>query len=64
MIKIKLKDEIFSVQEKKIKVERLLLKLGFNPEDVLVLKDEKLLTEDKILKDGDEIEIIEVVSQG
>lgn len=64
MIKIKLKERSLSVQENNIKVEKLLLKLGFNPEDVLILKDGKLITEDKVLKDGDEIEIIEVVSQG
>ncbi len=50
--------------EKRIKLERLLKDMCINPEDVLVLKDKKPLTEDVWLKKGEEIEIYEVVSRG
>ena len=64
MIKIRLKGEIKELDLKRVKLERLLNLLGINPEDVLVIKSGKLITEDYMLKDGDEIEIFEVVSQG
>ncbi|BAT71470.1 sulfur carrier protein [Thermosulfidibacter takaii ABI70S6] len=64
MILVRYMGKTKQVPVEKIKLERCLLELGINPEDVLVLKDGKLLTEDKWLKSGDEIEVIEVVSRG
>jgi len=45
-------------------VEELLKKLEINPETVLVLRTEEVLTEDEILDDKDKIEILNVVSGG
>ncbi len=64
MIKVIFRDRIFEVDERRAKLERLLLNLHINPEDVVVLKDGKPITEDKWLMDGDEIKIHEVVSRG
>ena len=50
--------------EKKIKLEKLLEKMCINPEDVLVLKNGKPITEDTWLEEGEEVEIYEVVSRG
>ena len=64
MIRVVFRDKIFEVDEKRVKLEKLLLNLHINPEDVVVLKDGRPITEDKWLVDGDEIKIHEVVSQG
>ena len=64
MIVVDLRGEKREVPVDRIKVEKLLLRLGLNPEDVLVIKDGRLLTEDRWLKDGDEVQIWEVVSRG
>ncbi|HLD72491.1 MAG TPA: MoaD/ThiS family protein [Candidatus Nanoarchaeia archaeon] len=45
-------------------VKELLLKLKLNPETVLVVRKEEVLTEDELVKNKDEIEILSVVSGG
>ncbi len=45
-------------------VKELLLKLKLNPETVLVVRNKEVLTEDELLKNKDEIEILSVVSGG
>jgi len=45
-------------------VDELLKKLDINPETVLVLRAEEILTEDEILDNEDKIEILNVVSGG
>lgn len=44
--------------------QALLESLGINPETVLVLKNEVLVTEDEQLEDNDEIKILTVISGG
>ncbi|MEM4397262.1 MAG: MoaD/ThiS family protein [Candidatus Woesearchaeota archaeon] len=46
------------------KVKDLLKKLKFNSEEVLVVRNEELLTEGDILKNSDKIKIMSVVSGG
>jgi len=48
----------------KTKVEKILLKIGINPESVIVFKNGKLTTEDDYVEDGDEIEVLPVSSGG
>ncbi len=64
MIKVKIRDKLLEYKKDNIRVEKLLLEMGVNPEDVLVLRDGKLITEDIMLKNGDKIEIYEVISRG
>lgn len=45
-------------------VKELLLKLKLNPETVLVVRKGEVLTEDELVKNKDEIEILSVVSGG
>lgn len=45
-------------------VNELLKYLALNPETVLVIKDNEVLTEDDSLEDNDTIEILNVVSGG
>jgi len=59
---------VYRDQEWEIKggmtVRDAILKVGLNVEAVLALREGKLIAEDTILKDGDEIELIAVASAG
>ncbi len=46
------------------RVEDVLEALGLNPEEVLVLLDGQLVTEDKLLPEDAELEVVSVVSGG
>jgi sulfur carrier protein ThiS len=41
-----------------------MLKLGFSPASLLATRDGVLLTDDEIIKDGEEIRLIAVISGG
>ena len=41
-----------------------MVKCGFSPEAVLPVKDGELLTDDNILKDGDVVRLVAVISGG
>ena len=43
---------------------KLLQRLGMLPEAVVVVKGDEIVTEDETLEDGDEVELIRVVSGG
>jgi len=59
---------VYRDQEWEIKggmtVRDAILKVGLNVEAVLALREGKLIAEDTILRDGDEIELIAVASAG
>jgi len=62
---IKMRNDIKKVTvNNKTKVEKILLKIGINPESVIVFKNGKLITEDDYVENGDEIEILPVSSSG
>lgn len=46
------------------RVSEVLRRLNINPETVLVTVEDELVTEDRELKDGDIVTIIDVVSGG
>lgn len=48
----------------KIQILELLERLDFNPETVVVKRNGKIVPEEEKLEDGDEIEIVPVVSGG
>jgi sulfur carrier protein len=41
-----------------------LLKIDIQPESVLAIRQGEMITDDEILKDGDEIKLISVISGG
>lgn len=41
-----------------------LIKIGIEPESVLVVVNGKLITDDVILRDGDQVKLVAVVSGG
>ncbi len=47
-----------------LKVETLLKNLDFNPEQVLVIRDNDLLTRDIVIGDNDTVEILRAISGG
>ncbi|MBS3103897.1 MoaD/ThiS family protein [Candidatus Woesearchaeota archaeon] len=45
-------------------VKGLLEKLKINPETVIVVRDDELLTDDVVLKNNDKIKVLSVISGG
>ena len=45
-------------------VRDAILKVGLNPESVLAVRDGKLINEATILKDGDTVKLVAVISGG
>ena len=50
--------------EKDASVRKILKRININPESYLVVRNGKLLTEDDVVKDGEEIKIVAVISGG
>jgi|TARA_B110000263_G_C15052699_1_gene393758 sulfur carrier protein len=46
------------------RVDKLLEELNFNPEQVLVIRDNELLTRDIIVNEDDTVEILRAISGG
>ncbi len=46
------------------KINEILKILNINPETVIVVKGDEIVTPDKLIKDDEEIEIIPVISGG
>ena len=63
MVKIVYRDQEWEIKGG-MTVRDAILKAGLNVEAVLALREGKLIAEDTILKDGDEIELIAVASAG
>jgi sulfur carrier protein ThiS len=63
MVTVKLRDKIFEINAGSTILSSL-MKLGILPETVLAIQDGEMLTEDIILKDGETITLIEVISGG
>lgn len=47
-----------------ITVQNALKKVGINSESVLATRDGELITDDEILREGDVIKLVEVISGG
>lgn len=64
-MKIKFHDKVIEIKEDFPEdVKSLLKKLGLSSEEVIVIKNKKVLIEREKLKQDDEIEIIKVISGG
>ena len=50
--------------EKKISVAAVLVKLKINPEEVLVVRDDSVLTDDVLVSPTDELKLLSVISGG
>jgi sulfur carrier protein ThiS len=58
-----LRDEEFEVKSG-MTVRSALLKLGLSPQAILATREGELLTDDEIIKDGEVIQLIAVISGG
>ncbi|MCS7252944.1 MAG: MoaD/ThiS family protein [Armatimonadota bacterium] len=56
--------KVYEFEEEKMKVRELLKRLNLSPESTLVVRDNEVLTEDELLKRGDEVRIISAISGG
>ncbi len=63
MAKIRFRDKEWEVQGGKT-IRQIVEELGLNPESVLAVKGKKLLNEETIVEEDDEIKLIAVISGG
>ncbi len=62
-MKVKFGDKTHTF-ERDLKVRDLLKELKLNPEEVIVIRNGEVVTEDEVVRVGDEIEIVRVISGG
>ena len=63
-IEVLYRGKIISIPEKEIKVEELLRRLGLSPASSLVVKNGEVVTEREVLKEGDNIRVVNAISGG
>jgi sulfur carrier protein ThiS len=63
MVKVIFRDKEWELRAG-MTVRDAILKLGLNPEAVLAVRDGKLINEATILRDGDTVKLIAVISGG
>ncbi len=63
MAKVVMEGRVWEVR-RRMNVLRFLEKEGINPEDVLVLINGKVVTEDAVMEPQDEVKILWVLSRG
>ena len=63
MIQLTFRNKKFQVKEN-IAARDALKKIGIDPESVLIVVNGKLSTDDVILKEGDQVKLVAVVSGG
>lgn len=62
-MKVKYQGKVIEVKGNR-RGKEVLRELGINPETVLVIREGELVTEDTMLSEDDQIEIISVISGG
>jgi sulfur carrier protein ThiS len=62
-VQITLRDKKYEV-EPGLTVRKAIQKLGLTPESYLAVRQGEMITEDTILKDGDQIKLVAVISGG
>lgn len=63
-ITLRLRKKVYQLDDEKISVKDAMHKLGLSLEGYLFVRDDELLTENQMLKDGDEVKVIAVISGG
>ncbi len=62
-MKVRLENKEIEIPGRK-RVRHILRELDLNPEEVVVLKDGEPITEDTMIREDEEIEVLIVVSRG
>ncbi len=63
-VEVEFRNRVIPVDKRVRRVLDLLRHLNLNPEEVLVFRNEEVLTEDELVRQGDRLFILEVVSRG
>lgn len=63
-VEVEFRNRVIPVEKRVRRVLDLLRHLNLNPEEVLVFRNEEVLTEDEPVRQGDRLFILEVVSRG
>ena len=62
-MKVIYRDKVWELQGRR-RVGDVIKEVGLNPHTVLAVRDGKLLTEDVVLQDADELRLVAVISGG
>lgn len=63
MAKLRFRKQEWEIKDG-VRLRDAIQQIGLNPQSVLAVKDGKLLTEDVVLREEDEIQLISVISGG
>ena len=63
MAKLRFRKQVWEIKGE-VKLKEAIRQVGLNPLSVLAIRDGKLLTEDVVLREDDEILLISVISGG
>ena len=63
MVKLRFRKQVWEIKGG-VKLKEAIRQVGLNPLSVLAVRDGKLLTEDVVLREDDEILLISVISGG
>ncbi len=63
-VEVEFRNRVIPVDKRVRRVLDVLRHLNLNPEEVLVFRNEEVLTEDEPVRQGDRLFILEVVSRG
>jgi sulfur carrier protein len=63
MVTIKLRDKEFSLKGN-LTLSQVYKRLGLDIESYLAVRDGEIITEDRLLKDGDMVKLVPVISGG
>jgi sulfur carrier protein len=63
-IEVLYRGKVILIKEKEIKAGDLLRKMGLSPASSLVIKNGEVVTEKEVLKEGDNIRVINAISGG
>lgn len=62
-VKLTLRKQVYETKAGKT-LRNSLLAIGVPPESVLAIRQDQMITEDEILRDGDTIKLVSVISGG
>jgi sulfur carrier protein ThiS len=62
-VEIKLRDKVYHIPAGQT-LGKVMKSLGFSPESYLAVRNGEMITEDEILKEGDQIQLVAVISGG
>jgi sulfur carrier protein ThiS len=62
-VKLTLRDKVYEVKPN-LRLEQALKLLGLHPDSYLAIRNGEMITDDEVLRDGDIIKLVSVISGG